>query len=165
MSSFDTGTLEQATIPLSTGWLLGQCMEAKGKQDLWLRQKPEILESLREQAMIQSAESSNRIEGVTVDADRLRPLVLGRSKPRDRSEEEVAGYRKALDWIFTSQETDPIDKTALLLLHKLAQGDSGDAGRWKERDNEIIEILPTGERKVRFRPAPAAQVPEAVTRL
>jgi hypothetical protein len=93
--------LAAATIPVSTGWLLGDFMEAKGKQDLWIRQKPEVLEVLREQAIIQSAESSNRIEGVTIPADRLRPVVLGKSKPRDRSEEEIAGYRKALDWIFS----------------------------------------------------------------
>jgi len=50
--------------------------------DLWIRQKPEVLEALREQAIIQSAESSNRIEGVTIPPDRLRPVVLGKSKPR-----------------------------------------------------------------------------------
>ena len=88
-------------IPIGTGWLLGACMEARGKQDLWIRQKPEVLEVLREQAIIQSAESSNRIEGVTVAANRLRPLVIGRARPRDRSEEELAGYRAALDWIFS----------------------------------------------------------------
>jgi hypothetical protein len=76
-------------------------MEARGKQDLWVRQKPEVLAALREQAMIQSAESSNRIEGVTVPPNRLRPLVLGVAKPRDRSEEELAGYRRALDWVFS----------------------------------------------------------------
>ena len=66
-------------------------MEARGKQDLWMKQKPEVLEVLREQAIIQSVESSNRIEGVTIPARRLRPVVLGKVKPRDRSEEELAG--------------------------------------------------------------------------
>ena len=85
---------------MGTSWLLADCGEARGKQDLWMRQKPEALEALRELAIIQSVESSNRIEGVTVAADRLRPLVLGRAKPRDRSEEELAGYRRALEWVF-----------------------------------------------------------------
>jgi hypothetical protein len=76
-------------------------MEARGKQDLWIRQKPELLEVLHEQAIIQSVESPNRIEGITIPSDRLRPVVLGKAKPRDRSEEELAGYRKVLDWIFS----------------------------------------------------------------
>jgi hypothetical protein len=93
--------LAKLTIPIGTGWLLGACMEGRGKQDLWIGQKPEVLEVLREQAIIQSAESSNRIEGITVAANRLRPLVIGRARPRDRSEEELAGYRAALDWTFS----------------------------------------------------------------
>ncbi|RJP47109.1 MAG: hypothetical protein C4548_01620 [Desulfobacteraceae bacterium] len=72
-----------------------------------MRQKPEVLEVLREQAMIQSAESSNRIEGVTVAADRLRPVVLGKTRPLDRPEEELYGYRKALDWIFARKHSVP----------------------------------------------------------
>ena len=66
--------------------------EAKGKQELFTRQSPQVLKALREAAIIQSAESSNRIEGVTVAPDRLRPLVLGNTKPRDRSAQEVQGF-------------------------------------------------------------------------
>ena len=89
MLTLDATRFADPAIPIGTGWLLGECMEARGKQDLWIRQKPEVLAVLREQAMIQSAESSNRIEGVTVAANRLRPLVIGRARPRDRSEEEL----------------------------------------------------------------------------
>jgi Fic family protein len=117
-------------------------MEARGKQDLWIRQKPEVLAVLREQAIVQSAESSNRIEGVTVAADRLRPLVLGRARPRDRSEEELAGYRAALDWIFSR-------KGAIAIAP----------------DNEIIEILAHGGRSVRFVPVTAKKTPAAVEML
>ena len=86
---------------IGTTWLLGSCMEARGKQDLWVKQRPEVLAALRDQAMIQSSESSNRIEGVTVSASRLRPLILGSARPRDRPEEELAGYRRALQWAFS----------------------------------------------------------------
>jgi Fic family protein len=128
-------------------------MEARGKQDLWIRQKPEVLEVLREQAIIQSAESSNRIEGVTIAPDRLRPVVLGKVKPRDRSEEELAGYRRALDWIFSRKRQVSVTPMVIQRLHAFAQGGfSGDAGEWKKRENQIIEILPGGERKVRFTP-------------
>ena len=154
------------SIPVGTGWLLGTCMEARGKQDLWMRQKPEVLEVLREQAIIQSVESSNRIEGVTIPPDRLRPVVLGKAKPRNRSEEELAGYRKALDWIFSRKRRVTVIPKVIQQLHAFAQGGfSGDAGEWKKRDNEIIEILPNGERKIRFVPPSAKDTPDIMDTL
>lgn len=157
--------LRSLSLPVSTGWLLADCMEARGKQELWMRQKPEIVKALRELAIIQSVESSNRIEGVTVAADRLRPLVIGRSKPRDRSEEELAGYRRGLDWIFTRKRPVTITPAVIQHLHKVAQQGAGDAGKLKSRDNEIVEILPSGERRVRFKPTPAAETAKALTAL
>ena len=108
MLSLNPTALAEMSIPVGTGWPLGACMEARGRQDLWIRQKPEVLAVLREQAIIQSAESSNRIEGVTIAPDRLRPVVLGNATPRDRSEEELAGYRQALDWTFSRQRPVPV---------------------------------------------------------
>jgi len=164
--SLDPKKLAAMSIPMGTGWLLGSCMEARGKQDLWIRQKPEVLEVLREQAIIRSVESSNRIEGVTIPADRLRPVVLGKAKPRDRSEEELAGYRQALDWIFSRQRRVSVMPAVFQRLHALAQGgSSGDTGEWKKWDNEIIEILPSGERKVRFVPTSAQNTPKTMEAL
>lgn len=166
MLSLDQEKLIDISIPVSTGWLLGACMEARGKQDLWMRQKPEVLEVLREQAIIQSVESSNRIEGVTIAPDRLRPVVLGKAKPRDRSEEELAGYREALDWIFSRNRQVSIIPRVIQRLHAFAQGGfSGAAGEWKTRDNEIIEILPNGERKIRFVPTSAKDTPDTMAAL
>ena len=166
MLTLDAHKLTEMRIPVGTGWLLGSCMEARGKQDLWMRHKPEVLEVLREQAIIQSVESSNRIEGVTIRADRLRPLVLGKAKPRDRSEEELSGYRRALDWIFSRKRVVSITSDAVKRLHVFAQGGfSGDAGEWKKRNNEIIEILPNGERRIRFVPTLAKDTPRTVETL
>ena len=166
MLTLDSDRLSKQEIPIGTGWLLGACMEARGKQDLWIRQKPEVLEVLREQAIIQSAESSNRIEGVTVAANRLRPLLIARARPLDRSEEELAGYRIALDWIYSRKNRVAITPAVIRRLHALAQGgSSGDAGEWKKRDNEIIEILPTGERSLRFVPVSAKRTPVVVDML
>lgn len=163
MSSLEPKKLAEMSIPVGTVWLLGSCMEARGKQDLWIRQKPEVLEVMREQAIFQSVESSNRIEGVTIPADRLRPVVLGKAKPRDRSEEELAGYRQALDWIFSRKRQVSIVPAVFQRLHALAQGGlSGDAGEWKKRDNEVVEILPSGERKVRFVPTSAKDTPKTM---
>jgi Fic family protein len=115
-----------------------------------------VIEVLREQAIIQSVESSNRIEGVTIPAYRLRPVVLGKAKPRDRPEEELAGYRQALYWIFSRKQRVLITPAVIQRLHVFAQGGfPGDAGEWKKRNNEIVEILPNGERRIRFVPTPA----------
>jgi Fic family protein len=166
MLSLDPKKLTETSIPVGTGWLLGACMEARGKQDLWIRQKPEVLDVLREQAIVQSAESSNRIEGVTIAADRLRPVVVGKVKPRNRSEEELAGYRQALDWIFSRKRRVSATPAVVQRLHALAHGGmSGDAGQWKRRDNEIIQILPNGERKVRFVPTSAKNTPKIMEAL
>jgi hypothetical protein len=91
MPSFGEKRRSEMKIPLETTWLLASCMESRGKQDLWTRQKPEVLKALRAQAIVQSVESSNRIEGVTVDANRLRPLVLGKARPQD-----LLRYRQGL---------------------------------------------------------------------
>lgn len=164
--TLEPNRLTGISIPVSTGWLLGSCMEARGKQDLWTKQKPEVIEVLREQAIIQSVESSNRIEGVTVPPERLRPVVLGKVRPQDRSEEELLGYRRALNWIFSCRQPVAITPTVIQRLHTLAQGSSaGDPGEWKKLDNKIIEIMPNGERKVRFVPTTAKETPKAIARL
>ena len=163
MLTLNSRKLAETDVPLGTSWLLGACMEGRGKQDLWIRQKPEVLAALREQAIVQSVESSNRIEGVTIPAERLRPVVIGGARPRDRSEEELAGYRRALDWIFSRKRAVPISPDVFRKLHAFAQGgSSGDAGEWKKRDNQIIERLSNGEHKVRFVPTSARNTPKAL---
>ena len=166
MLSLDAEKLANTSISVGTGWLLGSCMEARGKQDFWITQKPEVLAALREQAIIQSVVSSNRIEGVTIPANRLRPIVIGRAKPRDRPEEELHGYRRALNWIFSRKRPVTIKPDLLLRLHSLAQGGlTGAAGVWKRRDNEIIEILPNGEKQLRFVPTSAKDTPKTMDTL
>ena len=140
MNSFQERFTREMEMPVGASWLLGSCMEARGKQGLWLSTKPETLQALKEIAIIQSAESSNRIEGVTVDRNRLLPLLAAKTRPRDRSEEEVFGYRRALDWIHEKHESIDVSEENIRHLHYLAQsGFSGDAGSWKKKNNEIIE--------------------------
>ena len=89
--------------------------------------------------------------------------MIGKVRPRDRSEEEVSGYRRALDWIFVRKGIVKITPAVIRKLHSMAQGGTtGDAGDWKQRDNEIIEILPNGERLIRFVPTSAEDTPRAV---
>lgn len=166
MNSFKKKYIESTRFHPATTWLLSQCAEARGMQEMWKKVRPEILEALRDSAIIQSSESSNRIEGVEVEKDRLIPLVLGQSKPRDRSEEEIVGYRKALNYIHKSHSTITISATTIKKLHELAQGGLvGDAGKWKAGDNEIIEFSLAGQRSIRFRPTSARETPKAIEQL
>lgn len=150
-------------VPTATAWLLAEIAASRGRQELFTRQSPQVLKSLREMALVQSVESSNRIEGVEVAPDRLRPLVLGRAKPTDRSEAELQGYREALKLIHAAGL--PLTPLLVLRLHRMIQADAGDAGRWKRIDNEIVELRPGAAPLVRFMPLSAAQTPRAMADL
>ena len=165
MMTFRNQRLRDHTLPMSTAWLLNDIAEARGKQELFTHQAPQMLKTLREMALIQSTESSNRIEGVTVATDRLRPLVLGNARPKDRSEQEVQGYRLALNEIHTRHEKLPITPDTLKHLHALCQGASGDAGQFKRIDNEVVELRPGAAPVIRFKCVSAKQTPAAVDEL
>ena len=139
--------------------------EYKGKEELYTKQSPQVLKALVEMAMIESVESSNRIEGVTVERGRLKPLIIGHSKPRDRSEEELAGYRKALDLIHKKYDSLIISSETIQELHRLSRLDVGDAGHWKKKNNEIIKKHPNGRMEIIFTPLEAAKVPNAMKQL
>jgi len=142
MMSFRGGWLANLRFPFDTVGLLTDVAEARGRQELYTRQEPQRLKALRETALIQSVESSNRIEGVTIAPDRLVPLVLENAKPRDRSEEETQGYGRALDWIHASAADLEITPDLLRRLHRLIQEGSGDAGEWRQAPNGIPELQP-----------------------
>src|SRR5216110_1766914 len=101
-------------------------------------QSPQRLKVLREHALIESAISSNRIEGVEVDKSRVGTLIFGKPALRDREEEEVRGYRDALKLIHDGGSKLPISEATIKRLHKLCRGEIWDAGRYKEKDVEII---------------------------
>jgi Fic family protein len=124
-----------------------------------------VLKALVEIALIESAESSNRIEGVTVEKQRLKPLIIGHSRPRDRSEEEVAGYRKALDLIHIKHGSLDISAEVIKELHRLSHAGASDAGEWKKKDNEIIKKKSDGTVEIIFKPVLAAKVPQATNQL
>jgi Fic family protein len=165
MMSFRGSRLSQLQLPVSSVWLLTDIAEAKGRQDLYTRQAPQLLETLRETALVQSVESSNRIEGVTVAPERLVPLVVGDARPLDRSEEEIQGYRRALDLIHARAPDLPITPELLQRLHGIIQEGSGDAGQWKRVPNEIIELREGAPPLVRFRPVSVEETPTAVEEL
>jgi len=154
--------LRPPSIPTATAWYLTDLAEARGKQELYTRQSPQKLRVLREHALIESAVSSNRIEGVEVAQDRIRTLVFGKPLLRDRAEEEVRGYRDALKLIHEKGAELPLDEQTVLRLHRLARGEIWDAGRYRAKGCEIIETLPGGDRRVRFRAVEAREVRAAM---
>jgi len=125
---------EPKTIPTRAGWYLADLGEAKGKSELFTRQSPQKLKVLREHALIESAISSNRIEGVEVDQSRVATLMFGKPALRDRDEEEVRGYRDALKLIHESGAKLPVSEATIQRLHKLCRGEIWDAGRYKQKD-------------------------------
>ncbi len=165
MMSFRGGRLAELRLPAGTVWLLTGIAEAKGRQAPYTKQAPQVLRALREVALVQSVESSNRIEGVTVASNRLRPLVVGNARPRDRSEEEIQGYRRALSLIHTDAAGLPITPETLLRLHRTAQQGAGDAGTWKRVDNQIVELRVGAVPVVRFEPVSAVKTPKAIDEL
>src|SRR5712692_2582711 len=109
------------TVPAATAWYLADLGQAQGKQELFTKQSPQKLKVLREHALIESAVSSNRIEGVEVDQARVGTIVFGKASLRARDEEEVRGYRKALDLIHTKGAALPITEDTIRKLHSLSR--------------------------------------------
>ncbi len=150
-------SLKPETMLTIASWYLADLSESRGKQELFTKQAPQRLKALREHALIESAVSSTRIEGVTVDQSRVRTIVFGKSHLRNRDEEEVRGYRNALKLIHEQAAKLPLSEGTILKLHKLTRGDIWDAGKYKEKDSDIIEKYPDGRERVRFKTVSAVK--------
>lgn len=146
-------------IPLQSTWYLTDISYMQGLQELFKRQIPQKLKVLREHALIESAVSSNRIEGVTVDKSRIGTLIFGRPALRDRNEEEVQGYRNGLNLIHSHTNKLPISEKTIMQLHSLCRGDIWDAGKYKEKDVDIIQKYADGRQRVRFKTVSAVETP------
>ena len=147
--------------------MIASIHEHKGKQELFFEANQDELKTLLEVAMIQSTGASNRIEGIYTTDKRLKELVSEKAEPRNRSEEEIAGYREVLAMIHESYEYIVPRSNMILQLHRdlysFSRGAVG--GNYKNSDNLIAEIDAEGHEKVRFIPVPAFQTAEAVEEL
>jgi len=135
--------------------------EHKGKQDLFTQQTPEVLKSMKQVALIESNESSNRLEGITADHARIKAMVLRDAAPQDRSEQEIAGYRDALSMIHDSAEYMAFSENIILQIHTIIyRYHASDGGKWKATSNEIVEKNPDGSiKRVRFIPVSVVKTP------
>lgn len=148
--------------------LISAIREYRGKQALFMSAKPEVLKTLLEIARIQSTAASNKIEGISTTDARLKAIMAETTVPRNRNEEEIAGYRDVLGVIHESHDVFPVTPNIILQLHRdlckhMSQQDLG--GHWKTRENVISETDPSGVTRVRFQPMSAFETPDGIQRL
>ena len=166
MKSLNRKYLHEQPITHNLFQTIRRIAEYKGKQDLYKEQSPQILDTLRQAAIIQSTESSNRLEGITAPLKRIKDLVTKKTNPRNRSEQEIAGYRDVLNTIHNNHADISFNTGIVLQFHRdLYQFLPADGGKWKPTDNEIVEFQPDGTKIVRFSPVPAHQTPDAMAAL
>lgn len=138
-----------------------------GKQEQYLKQRPEELEKLVEIAKIQSTEASNAIEGIVTTNTRIRQLVEEKTTPKNRDEQEIAGYRDVLSIIHESFDVIPITRNYILQLHKIMYSHMNNpmAGRTKNVQNYISATYPDGHTEILFTPLAPYETPEALDRI
>lgn len=152
-------------VDITVANLMAALGRYQGRQELYRHQSPQVLETLRQVAVVESTEASNRIEGITVSAQRLNALMI-HAVPETRPESEIAGYRDVLAHIHTDQVNLPLTPELIRALHAdLYAYLPGEGGAWKSRDNVIRQILPDGREVVRFVPLPASETPAAMKEL
>ena len=144
--------------------LLSQIHEYKGEQTLFIEAKADTLTRLEEIARIQSTDASNRIEGIRTADDRLKKIVQEKTMPATRNEKEIAGYRDVLKTIHENHDFIPPRSSYILQLHRDLYKFSGFScgGNFKSSDNIIEETDEKGNSKVRFKPVPAFETPQAI---
>lgn len=153
--SFGRGYLEGLVLSAATVSSIRQLGEHKGKQQLFEHQSPQALHALRDLAVVQSIESSNRIEGVVAPAERIFEIAGDKTAPRNRSEQEIAGYRDVLATIHASASGMTLTSGLVLQLHRdLLKFTPTPGGTWKDAPNDIVDVLPDGTHRLRFGPVP-----------
>lgn len=147
--------------------LIAAIYKEAGKQEMYLKQRPEDLEKLVEIAKVQSTEASNAIEGIVTTSTRIRQLVEEKTAPRNRDEQEIAGYRDALNIIHENFDAIPITRNYILQLHKVLYSHMNNpmAGQTKSVQNYISATDPNGHTETLFTPLAPFETPEALERI
>lgn len=167
MRAFDYNDLPNDLLSYELMNLVSAIHEHKGKQELFIEAMPDTLQAMLDVAKIQSTGASNRIEGIYTSDERLAALVCDRAEPRNRSEQEIAGYREVLALIHDNYDYIAPRTNVFLQLHRdLYQfSPSSMGGRFKNSDNVITETDAQGVSRTRFIPLTAFETPDAVDRL
>ena len=147
--------------------LIAAIYREAGKQEMYLKQRPQELEKLVEIAKIQSTEASNAIEGIVTTSTRIRQLVEEKTTPKNRDEQEIAGYRDVLGIIHESFDVIPITRNYILQMHKILYSYMNNpiAGRTKTVQNYISATYPDGHTETLFTPLAPYETPDALDRI
>ncbi|MBQ8293447.1 MAG: Fic family protein [Bacilli bacterium] len=144
--------------------LIAAIYKEAGKQEMYLKQRPQELEKLVEIAKIQSTEASNAIEGIVTTNTRIKQLVTEKTTPKNRNEQEIAGYRDVLNIIHESFDAISITKNYILQLHKILYSHMNNpiAGKTKTVQNYISATYPDGHVETLFTPLSPTDTPIAL---
>lgn len=147
--------------------LIAAIYKEAGKQEMYLKQRPEELEKLVEIAKIQSTEASNAIEGIVTTSTRIKQIVEEKTTPKNCDEQEIAGYRDVLNIIHESFDAIPITQNYILQLHKILYSHMNNpmAGRTKSVQNYISATYPDGHVETLFTPLAPYDTPQALDRI
>lgn len=164
MRAFDYSKLNKLKYDSDTIKYIAKINESKGRQELFLRQKPIQLERLINIAKVQSTESSNSIEGIRTTTTRIKQLLGNKVTPKNRDEEEIVGYRDVLELIHENYNEIKITPNYILQLHKilLSYTNYSYGGNFKSVQNYINETLSDGTEITKFTPLSPYETPEAI---
>lgn len=164
MREFDYSLLRNKQWDSEMLGLVAQIHEYKGRQELYLKQKPAVLDKLVEVAKIQSTEASNKIEGIVTTSTRIKQLYREKTMPRNRDEQEITGYRDVLNTIHENYEYIPLTANYILQLHRdlYKYSEKAIGGRFKNTQNYITETHFDGMQIVRFAPLAPYETQEAI---
>lgn len=164
MRKFDYKKLSEKSWDNEILLLCSKIHECKGRQDLFVRQKPTQLDRLVEISKIQSTEASNRIEGIVTTSTRMKQLFKEKTTPKNRDEKEILGYRDVLNTIHESHDYIDVSPNHILQLHRdlLKRAGFTYSGHFKNTQNYIKETKLDGTEVVRFTPLAPYETPDAV---
>ena len=167
MRAFNYTAIKSQTWDSDILGYIAAIYKAAGKQEQYLKQRPEELEKLVEIAKIQSTAASNAIEGIITTSARLKQLVKEKATPRNRDEQEIAGYRDVLNIIHESFDAIPLSRNYILQLHKIMYSHMNNpiAGQTKNVQNYISATYPNGHTEILFTPLAPYETPEALDRI
>ena len=167
MRDFNYSKIKEKKWDLEILGLVAAIYKEAGRQEVYLKQRPEELEKLVEIAKIQSTEASNAIEGIVTTNSRIRQLVEEKTAPRNRDEQEIIGYRDVLNIIHESFDAIPITQNYILQLHKILYSymENSMVGRTKNVQNYISATYPDGHSETLFTPLAPYETPEALDKI
>lgn len=167
MRSFNYSAFKEQKWDSDILGLIAAIYKEAGKQEQYLKQRPQEMEKLVEIAKIQSTEASNAIEGIVITSTRIKQLVEEKTTPRNRDEQEIAGYRDVLNVIHESFDAIPITQNYILQIHKMLYSHMNNplAGRTKSVQNYISAAYPDGHTEILFTPLAPNETSEALDRI